>query len=403
MTRHASFKVKGRKPAKGSVAGLEITFLGAKLPTSVTPTAGYADKVNVDIQLEKLQTRSKTKGRLGSISGLAGLPASERFSVKYAIWQYFGPGSTRNAEVDVIVPIAGTTKNVYYTLRFKPTSNDVEIERVGVEGKGSVKPERLDVARVAGFAANSKSPAKLLAWMKSRYPGMAVTGKSVPNIRTNANKKMRADAGKPDWFKKNYGIEVLDAGGGETRMETVHGWPGARRRDIKDYAPSDLRKLELSLQTMSPPILAILKGVHMVRQDAYMKKSGGRYRPVAKTAGTTFRKGSHTTVVIFDRFTRSERLLFSGGTKGVRPASTETFVHEFGHVLVNAGGIAKKFDAFVKKHKIKPVSWYAASGKSEAFPEAFAFFQLDPEWMKRNQPKLHKWFVTLSKTGKPPP
>ena len=106
---------------------------------------------------------------------------------------------------------------------------------------------------------------------------------------------------------------------------------------------------------------------------------------------------------MFDSFNNSDNNLFAGGKQGVRSASTGNFAHELGHAIdYNAVGIASKFNAFVRKEKIRPMSWYAATGKSEEFPEAFAFYHSDPEWMKANLPKMFTWFETLTAAGKPP-
>jgi hypothetical protein len=121
-----------------------------------------------------------------------------------------------------------------------------------------------------------------------------------------------------------------------------------------------------------------------------------------KTAGYTVKTGSDYTVLLLDSFTHSEQSLFTSGKQGVRSTGTEVIAHEFGHVVGYQSKIESKYNAFVKKNKIKSVSWYGATGKSEKFPEAFAFYHTDPEWMKNNQPELFKWFETLRTTGKPP-
>ena len=67
-------------------------------------------------------------------------------------------------------------------------------------------------------------------------------------------------------------------------------------------------------------------------------------------------------------------------------------------------GVKSAFNAFVAAKRIKPMTWYAASNPpSELFPEAFALYQSDPEWLKTNWPDLFTWFEKLSATGRPPP
>jgi hypothetical protein len=44
------------------------------------------------------------------------------------------------------------------------------------------------------------------------------------------------------------------------------------------------------------------------------------------------------------------------------------------------------------------VTWYAAANpKDEFFPEAFALYLGDPEWLRGNRPDLFNWFETLSR------
>ena len=88
-----------------------------------------------------------------------------------------------------------------------------------------------------------------------------------------------------------------------------------------------------------------------------------------------------------------------------------TVVHELGHHVGWSGGSKSVRDAFNAKFvssgaKLKkaPVTWYAASSPGdEFFPEAFAIFETDPEWMQQNLPDMFAWLNTLVTTGKPPP
>jgi hypothetical protein len=399
---NASFKVEGSKTSDGDINNLDINYLGAVLPQSSAANAGYHDKTYVDHELEKLQSKSKNK--LGTIIGMSTLPKDEVSSVNYVIWQYFEFGTVKKSELDVIVPIAHTSRSVYYSLRFDAKSNDVEVERIGEAGKGKVKPDELSISRVQGFTDNSKDAATFSAWLIKRYPSVPVSGKTVSELQISIDKALVANSNKPQWFEKNYGIHILDATAGDTRMDKTHGWHLDKRVDIKDFQSSDLTRLEMTLQTMSLPVLAHLKSTQMVRQDALLVKKKGKktYDPVPKTYGLTVTKGKNTTIIIFDSITHSETALFSGGAQGVRSTAVEGFAHELGHVVGHQAGIESKFNAFVKDNKIKAVSWYGASGKSEPFPEAFAFYHTDREWVKNNQPKLFSWFETLRLTGKPP-
>ena len=63
----------------------------------------------------------------------------------------------------------------------------------------------------------------------------------------------------------------------------------------------------------------------------------------------------------------------------------------------------KAFDKLVAEKQIKPVTWYAASDPpKELFPEAFALYYSDLEWLKSNWPDLFNFFEQLDKSGKTP-
>ncbi len=407
LPQKASFQVKGSKTG-GSVQDLEIKFLGALPTTEVKPPAGYNDKDRLDLKIEELQTTEhKTKkDKLGAISGLDKLPADEKAPVKYVIWQYFGNG-TRNAEVDAVVPVMTTGRRIFYTLRFK-SGNDVEVERVAEEGTGAGKMSLtgLDVARARGFKDNSADPAALTTWLKKRYPSVTPTGKTVEELRQSANTNMQAEAGKPNWFKKNYDLTVLPQADGQTRLQTTHGIPAALTADVKDFTSKDLNVFEFALQTMTDAFLALVKGVRLIRKTLGFVFDGAtkKYKPDADLSGLALQKGSDKSIAIFDKATQGDEHLFLGGKGGVRQEATMTAAHEFGHIVEEQAGIKKAFGDFVKKNNIKPVTWYAAKQPADDFfTEAFALYHTDPEWMKTNLPLLHAWFEQLGKTGTPPP
>jgi hypothetical protein len=409
VTHTSSFQVAGTKDSSGKVTRLNIKYLGSTAPKQEQPPADYKDKDAVDLELEKAHPTKKD--RVGKIRGLKKVPAGERLSVKYAIWGYFNSG-TRNAEVDAIVPIAHKTARVYYTLRFRRKAGrsklvNVDVERIGEEGKTSAKvaPKRLDVARVEGYASNTKDPATFRAWLKKRYPGVSATGATVPDLRKSVNAKMQRQAGSAGWFKDNYDIHILDPMAGDSRLRTVHKFAPPQLQDIKAFTSDELKLLEFTLQTMSELLLALLKATRMVRQKVSFERRGrtGPFRENRHRSGRALKDGMQKTIIIFDDAFAGDASLFIGGKRGVRPISTMTYAHEAGHLVGFSAGIERAFNRFVKKKRIKPVTRYA-KGKptKEFFPEAFALYQMDPEWMKTNQPDLFKWFETLSQTGKAP-
>src|SRR5262249_31405288 len=125
--------------------------------------------------------------------------------------------------------------------------------------------------------------------------------------------------------------------------------------------------------------------------------------------GRTLTRGSDRTIIIFDAASLNAASLFLGGLGPSGKPSVEvetamTFAHELGHTVADLPGVKTAFNNFVRAKKIKPMTWYAASNPpSELFPEAFALYQSDPEWLKTNWPDLFTWFEKLSATGRPPP
>lgn len=399
----SSYQVKGGKDTAGQIKGLDITLLG-ETPTLIEkPPADYRAKDAADLELDKL--RAKPTDKLGAITGLAALPVDELLSVKYAIWQYFG-GGTRNKEVDVVLPIAKKQTRVFYTLRFLPKTNNVEVARVGEEGSSvALTATALNIERVEGFAANSADAATFKTWIAKRYPGVTPVGATLAELKNSVNKELEAKAGAAPWFSANYGIEVLDATAAEVRLKTVHKLTAPELAHLKAFAAGDLKRLEFALETMRDATLQIVKGTRVARQDALVNLIGPAKTPTPdpKSGGFTWQNGIEKTVLIFDSASENEERLFLGGTAGVRFSSVGTYIHEFGHVLETQATLAKPFADFVKAEGIAPITWYASSKPvTESFPEAFAVFQADPEWMKSNLPKLFTWIDTVTSTGKPP-
>jgi len=400
----SSFQVKGEKDQAGALTSLDIDLL-SQTPTFIdTPPKGYAAKDAVDLEFDR--QRDKKSDKLGQINGVDSLPKDEQMSVKYVIWQYFA-GGTRNKEVDVTIPVAHKTTNVYYTLRYRP-NNDVDVERVGEpDSNEKLKATGLNITRVEGFANNSTATA-FEPWVKSRYPSVKVSGTTLPEKQDSVNKDMEKNAGDPAWFTTNYAMPILDDKAGAARLTGTHHLDPAQTADMKTFQSDELRTLEFALETMSDAELKLLRDIRFARQKALLEFEGrGKARHIvsrAKTSGETFQTGSEKTIVIFDNVTVNDKRLFVGGKGGVRETAVGTYTHEFGHALGPQNKIEESFKAFVAKKKVKPITWYAASKpNTESFPEAFAYYQNDPEWMQSNLPELFAWFETVKKTGSPPP
>jgi Domain of unknown function (DUF4157) len=401
--------------------GPVVQYIAESKPASAAAPAGYAKHDIGDLHLEKSATGNHP---LGKVTLPTAMPADEVLPVKFAVWQYFQSG-TRNAEVDAIVPLPGTpTRRIFYTLKFHGTTNDVDVVRVGEEGTaGQVELAKLtvDLARIPDYAAHSSDVKTLSAWLKSRYPAIKPAGADVPAMKAAAEKAIEAAVVGSDWFKNNYGMEELSQSAARTRLISAQQFDGPQAADTKDFVPDERRLVERALEALGDPLLARLRGVPIARQKVFIEARGrGKartYSPDPGTSGLTLtntrsvggRVTSVTqTITFYDNWFTNDQRLFTGGARTVAPASEETPLHEFGHVIGGQEGIENafkaKFTASKATLKTAPITWYAKSNpSSEFFPEAFALFHADPEWMKANLPDMFAWFEVLSKTGQPPP
>jgi len=179
-----------------------------------------------------------------------------------------------------------------------------------------------------------------------------------------------------------------------------------------NFSSDELIVLESTLETMSDFIAAGFKGIQMARQKVRLELGGTAKRPRGvpkpKEAGLSVQNGSERSIVIFDQFKVADKALFMGGRRpdgstSVEPDSAGTLAHEFGHTVSWGPGVKDAFDQMVKKEKIVTFTSYAASDpKEEFFAESFMLFQLDPQWLLANSPKIFNFFDVLTKTGSPP-
>jgi hypothetical protein len=403
--RTALFHIKGKKDGAGSVADLIIQYLGSGPAVTFDPPPDYASRDWADLQIEQLQQAPDLQkhGRLGSVHGIAALPASERLSVKFAIWQYFKAG-TRNAEVHAIIPIANMGRRVLYILRYLP-DNSVSAERIGEEGSEVSLMPLGDLNRLHGFDGTLADAASLKAWLQKRYPAIVTTGGTVKAIKKSFAAEIEAKSGNPAWFKENYGIEILSADEAKSRLQQAFQFNPQRLAMLKDFTPFELKNLELSLGRMSGQVLSVLKGLQIARQET---SSMGRHSKHAEQAGLTVSRGADHLILIFDSANASTGALFLGGrsqdqTPRAMAAITMVFTHEVGHVISAQPGVRAAFEKLVRSKDIKPVTWYAASDpQAEFFPEAFALYHCDPEWLSASRPDLFNWFRLFSREGLPP-
>jgi hypothetical protein len=419
-SQSTSFKVSGTKNQSGKVSDLLIILLGTG--SRQEAAADYASHDFADQGIEQAQTTQHPErhDRLGTIKGLdKNVPEDERASVKYAIWQYFTKG-TRNAEVDAIVPIADRPagfrltrkpRRVLYTFRFRPQTNDVDIQRIGEEGVEVTLAPQVGLSRVNGFSdyiladADPEEMQALTKWVKERYKGVTLPAITATTRGADIDRAVTAQilAGydKPEWYKDRYGIEILNK---EQAEKVLNDHQGLRKFD-----PEELKLLEVVLEKMSNTMLQKLRGVKFARQDVFLDWKAGKLKADPETQGIT-RQGSERTITIFNQATAHANSLFLGGITGwdrkpaVAATTAQVFAHELGHVVSSGRGVKAAFDELVKSKHINPVTWYAASKPpKEFFPEAFSLYYLDPNWLRWSSPDLYQFFDYLDRHGKPPP
>ncbi len=406
----ATFRIKGVKSKEGEIRYLSIEKIADRKPAAAgAPPADYHSRDVGDLMIEEAQTKPHAKlgDKLGRVD-LTGVPKDELLSVKYVIAQYFAVMGTRNAEVDAVVPIGGTAKNVFYTLRFR-SDNEVDVERVGEKGStAKLDPDQLDIARVHGFDENAADPAKLKKWLGKRYRAVKPAGTTVEELRASANQAMataiKTVVAMIDWFKKNYTMPVLDGPGTTRRLRGTHQQNTAQTppADEKSFTAPELKMTELSMQTLTDTIVAKLATVNLGRKAKGRDTSGAEKMDVA---AETFQYGSERSVVMYDgTFDNAGESVFRGGTEGVNTPETMTITHEFGHAVeYGTAGLRKAFNDFVAREKITPFTKYAAGKpQTEFFPEAFALSQTDPQWLRVNHYKVYAFFEELNATGKIP-
>lgn len=423
VSHRSVFHIQGQHTGN-TVDQLTITLLSEGAYTASaqqTVPTDYRDRDMGDLELETLQANSTAANRLGTITLPANIPADERLPVKYAIWQYFSAGNARNTEIDAIVPVGSGTRTVLYTFVFG-ANNDVTATRIGESGTGAgqVDVNRISVTRVNGFPGAGAATATLRTWWSQRYPqggaltpdpaaGASGTAPTAAALITEMDGLIAAGIANRNWFDRNYGIEVLDAAGTATRLQNAHSVPQAMTSDTVDLDATDLRMLELSLQTLTTQMLGTLRGIKIGRKTASMTRSGSNYQAGgANQYGVTLMDSSgstrNVTVLYFQSLYANNTRLFRGGTAaGALPEVTMNLLHEIGHAAgYNTPAIETAFQAWIASHPQTSPTWYAASSGQELFPEAYALYHTDPRFLCNSAPLLYAWFASLASTGTAP-
>jgi hypothetical protein len=425
VTHRSVFLVRGTRSGNTlSNLRIELVSQNAIASSQVVP-ADYRDRDMGDLQLEGLRDSSRAApDRLGAVILPAGLSSAESLAVKIAIWQYFDAGNARNTEVDAVVPVGAGSRTVIYTLVFG-ANNEVTAMRIGESGSGSgqVDTRRIDVTRVRGFPGNAAAPGALRSWWASRYPqGGSLTPDppapaqgqpasqpiSSTALISEMNQLITVGITNRNWFNQNYQIEALDAQGTATRLQTAHNVPANMVTDTINFTTTDLRMLELSLQTLSDDELGNLRGVKIGRKTASITRTGATYQAgSANQYGVTLMDSTgsnmeRTTLYFQSLYANDDRLFRGSSAERALPDVAMGILHELGHALGHAAGIEAAFNTWIGQNPQAAPTWYAASSNAERFPEFFALYHTDPYFICTRYPLVYSWFQTLASTGNPP-
>jgi hypothetical protein len=290
-------------------------------------------------------------------------------------------------------------------LRFQPDSDEVTVEALGSAAELlPVDGPRSEVRRIRGYPAGANS-AQLQAWLRKRYPGLTVTGRTPDEIARDADRTVDRLSTTPAWFSANYDISILDAKAAYRRLEEAHGRSSHQRGGLRAFTGIELRALEAVLQRLGEPALAQLRGTALVRQRAAdesspfgdltsrVRISGHTFWRTAPAAPGAQRTPVTATVAIYDAAHSPNRFIGGRTPDGllrVYPPVAEVIAHELAHVITARAPVQKQFDALIAATGAQPFTRYAASNPaSEFLPEAFALFLLDPAWVDDNQPQLY--------------
>ncbi len=408
VTHSSAFHVAGSHSGS-TISTLTLVLIGESDPLNLqsAPTDYRGHGTGMDFEVEKLQGR--TTDALGTVTLPSGLPADERAPVQEAVRQYFSAGHARNTEVDAVVPVGSGSRSVLFTLRFG-AANAVTVERIGEAGStgGLIDVKRLDVRRVRDFPASANA-AGLRSWWRARYPqagALAATATATEGeLITEMNDLLAAGIAAASWFDHNYGIEVLDAAGTTARLRATHNAPAAMAAGTVDFDSTDLRMLELSLQTLTASEITRLRGLKLGRRTSAIRRSGSTFAAGgANQYGLTLTEANGEATVLYfaPLYANNTRLFRGGGAASALPEVTMGLLHELGHATGHRAGIEAAFTAWLTSNPQAAPTWYAASATAEMFPEVWALYHSDPHFLCSSAPLLYAWLDVLATTGTPP-
>jgi hypothetical protein len=377
---------------------LTVRYLGGVGMTPLAPPADFERKQAIDIWLERFQGAA-AKERLGQLRGFESLPHSDSIAMKYAAAAYFESG-TRDSEADVAWPTESPGESALYTLRMLPGSNDVSVESLGRQ-----QLTRCDLRRTPGFPHRANTAA-MREWLHRRYPAIQPTGETPTELIESAQRLVDAHAGDRHWFWRNYHLAILRPEAAYRRLADTHKIPPGRRGGLKDFSSQELHVLECVMEAMGDRLLQRVRDSVLIRQEEAEERSPfGELTKRVPIAGHTFtrtvsveganpHREVHSTVVIYDVALDPPSRFVGGRAPDGRVYAyaplAEVFAHEFGHVVSKRASLEKQFNAWIDQLGVAPFTRYAASApQTEFFPEAFALYLLDPEWLHSNYPALY--------------
>jgi hypothetical protein len=402
-----SFFVTGTKTAAGTVQKFQIEFLSEEAPVYVTLPAQAVERDEVDAHLESLCQKPSGKPgspslRLGKVYGLRNVPREERFAAKILLAQYFAQSQQR-AEVDVRVP--GKKGDALYTFRFQPgvtpDLTDAVVTRVG----NDVADPRLlasDIHGIYGCPLASEGPEALQQWWNHRYPSVPAPSSTLAELEKGMRDALTDGADTPEWFNRNYGIKILSAAQAHDALMKTKQFQPEELVDFKDYTSQELRVLERSLQTLDETSLKLIRGTSMVRQNQLARARPGTPDTVGRTFFLLVNDKPQTKIVsLYDAAHDPDRELFCGGTNHILPRLSLVFLHEFGHITSKYMPVQKRFNKEFDVQHLDPVTWYAAADPEEEFyPEVYALYYADPEWLQFNRTDIYDWMRTFFSPAK---
>ena len=389
----ASFLVDRTAAKTAAQTGPTVRYLGDTGVTGLPVPADFEQRDITDLSVDP-----------ATIRGIENLERAERIAVKSAITSYQQSG-THSAEADVVLPVGPSGEARLYTLRFQPQSEEVTVEALGAAA--DLLPAdgpRSEVRRIRGYPAGADG-AQVQAWLRKRYPGLTVKGRTPDEMARNADRTIDRLSTTPAWFSANYDLSVLDAKAGDRRLAQMHGRAVHQRGGLRAFTAPELRALEAVLQRLDRPGLAALRGTALVRQRAAEEASPfGDLTARVQISGHTFTRTAaaqpgeqhrqvDATIVIYDAAHAPHRFIGGRTPDGLLrayPPVAEVIAHELAHVITARAPVQEQFDALVQATGAAPFTRYAASDPaSEFLPEAFALYLLDPAWVNDNHPQLY--------------